>query len=448
MRLLLETSGYFKGKSQKLKDDRGSVLVVVLLLLLVVSIVVPIMVMQTNNEIKQTSANEQGKEAFYIAEAGLEHTKSIVRDQDFNKALAGEDGDKVLVADNGQFPSVGTIENFKGSNYTKVNFNDGKYYTRITDNRDDGDIWRDSDNIILIDAIGVSSEGMSEHLEAKVRKINLDIPEIPGTISLVSDTARMDPQGTDFLVSGQGTTHGSLGPEIDTGCSTINDVATTASELQIGTYGNSSETVDLSSFDWSALQEVQTAEDLMNFLQSLWDYWTAAKTATTSADLNDVTGVDTLSTQNPSMSSTDIQQLRERILSVPDIQILPSEMTTGILGSESEPGVFHANGSFVGGGDLMGNGILVVDNILAIKEDFQWDGLIIVGGCQECQGRFYNGSGSPEVYGAMIIASSGSNSAAIKFDGDGKIYHSCAALENLKKITKDTFKTISWKKLN
>ena len=38
-----------------------------------------------------------------MAEAGLEHTKSIVRNQDFNEALAGADGDKLILADNGQF---------------------------------------------------------------------------------------------------------------------------------------------------------------------------------------------------------------------------------------------------------------------------------------------------------------------------------------------------------
>ncbi len=449
MNLILKYFRRSKMKNPIVRNEKGSVLVVVLLLLLVVSIMVPLMVMQTTNEISQTSANEQGKEAFYIAEAGLEHTKSIVRERDFNDALAGEDGDKVLVVDNGQFPSEGTIENYEGSNYTKVNFNSGKYYTRVTDNRDDGDIWADSDNVILIDAIGVSSEGMSEHLEAKVRKINLGIPEIPGTISLTSDSAKLDVQGADYLVSGQGMTHGALGPEPDPDCPPIFDVATTAPELEIGTFGGASETSlpSLDDFDWSTFQGVETEEDLMNALQSLWDYWQKSKSATNSADLSDISGVDTLDTTNPSIPATEVEKLRERILSVPDVQMLPEVMTSGMLGSESEPGVFHSNGSFSAGGDLMGNGILVVDNQLIMKDDFSWDGLIIVGGCPECKGKLYNEAGSPEVYGAIIIASSGTEAAVVKLDENAKIYHSCTAVENLKNITKDTFKTISWKKV-
>ncbi len=392
----------------RLKNNQGSVLIVVLLLLLVISIMVPMLVMQTTNEISQANVNKQNKEAFYIAEAGLEHTKSLVRDKDFNATLAGEDGNKEIMADNGLFPSFGTTENYRGINYTRINFNEGKYYTRVLDNMDDGDVWKDSDNVIMIDSIGISSEGLSEHLEARVRKINLDLPQLPGAVTLVSDQSVVSTPGSSFKVNGNGTKRGSLGPELDSNCPSIYALVSSASGIDL----------DLTNVDSSQKENFTGVE-----------------------------GNNSITTGNDSFTLEELQELRERILSVPDAQLLPGSMNGGVLGSEDDPGVFYSEGAFTGSGNLMGYGILVVNNQFMMKDDFQWNGLIIIGGCPNCQGKLHNQNGNPQVYGGVIIASNKNNKAVLQLDDNAEIHYSCSALSNLNSVTKSTFRTVSWKKI-
>ncbi len=394
--------------TQTLKKEQGSVLVVVLLLLLVVSIMVPMLVMQTTNEINQTNVSAQNKEAFYFAEAGLEHTKSIVRDQDFNEVLAGPDGDKLVQVDNGQFPTQGSIQNYKGSNFTRIDFQSGQYYTRVLDNSDDGDMWQDSDNVILIDSIGVSSEGHSEHLEARVRKLNLNIPDLPGAVTLVSGQSEVATPGSSFKVNGNGTKRGSLGPEIDSDCPSIYALAASATGMD---------------FDMSGVDTAQ---------QSLF---------------SGVDGTGSIDSGNNSITLQDLRELRERILSVPDVQMIPEVLNGGVLGSEDEPGVFYREGAFTGEGNLVGYGILVVNNQFMMKDDFEWNGLIIVGGCENCQGKLHNGNGSPHVYGGIIISSKNTQKAILQLDSNAQINYSCSALDNLYNVTENTFQTISWKRV-
>ena len=266
-----------------------------------------------------------------------------------------------------------------------MDFKTGQYYTRILDNSDDGDAWQDSDNVILIDSIGVSSEGLSEHLEARVRKMNLNLPDLPGAVTLVSEQSEVSTPSSGFKVNGNGTKRGSLGPEIDTDCPSIYALAASAAGLD---------------FDLAGMDASQQSQ------------------------FTGVDGTDSIDSGNNSITLNELKELRERILSVPDVQIIPEVLNGGVLGSEDKPGVFYREGAFTGEGNLVGYGILVVNNQFMMKDDFEWNGLIIVGGCENCQGKLHNGNGSPEVYGGIIISSKNTKKAVLQLDANASINYS------------------------
>jgi len=159
----------------------------------------------TELEIKISANDKSAKEAFYIAEAGIEHAWALLKSASFDDVLKGPDGDKNEQADNGRL-SFGS----------SVVFAQGAYNVIVTDNDDgDGDPWADADSTVTITSIGTAATGPSRRIEVLVQKIVLNPTGIKGSVTangsietnghVKIDGRDHDIDGAYILGSGTGT---------------------------------------------------------------------------------------------------------------------------------------------------------------------------------------------------------------------------------------------------
>jgi len=145
------------------KDEKGAVLAIALIMLGLFSLLGVSAVLTSSVDTKISGNYRAGIEAFYIAEAGIEHAKSVLKTISLDDALDGVDDDKNTTDDNG-------ILSFGSS----VSFNGGTYAVRVTDDDDgDGDAWDDSNNRVIITSTGTSANGSVRKIEVVVQKSSL-----------------------------------------------------------------------------------------------------------------------------------------------------------------------------------------------------------------------------------------------------------------------------------
>ncbi|MEE8268685.1 MAG: pilus assembly PilX N-terminal domain-containing protein, partial [Nitrospinaceae bacterium] len=92
---------------RSLTNESGVALVFALLLMAVMITLVPASMRLTTVEMDRSTNFTDSRELFYLAEAGLEHGKSIVATNAIDDLLAGPDGDKTTLGDNGTVAGVG-----------------------------------------------------------------------------------------------------------------------------------------------------------------------------------------------------------------------------------------------------------------------------------------------------------------------------------------------------
>ncbi len=143
-----------------LHNESGIAMVTALLLMVVMVSLVPVAMHLTSGEMKRAGDFKENREAFFLAEAGLEHAKFLTEASSMRSALAGPDdfvsattSDPLNDNDNGIF-NVGTQTPLNGFQYSAVPFNGDTYYIRAYDN-DDGDPNFDTDNMIFLSAVGI-----------------------------------------------------------------------------------------------------------------------------------------------------------------------------------------------------------------------------------------------------------------------------------------------------
>ncbi|MFQ5482039.1 MAG: PilX N-terminal domain-containing pilus assembly protein [Nitrospinaceae bacterium] len=423
-----------------LEDESGAILVVVLLLLMVMIALIPVAVHNASTDINRTKNYTEDRTAFYLAEAGVEHAKSLLRTLEFNDLLDGADNlpgtssSDSAIDDNGLLPGASNVvtpwSDANGTySYTEVDghpsgFN-GKYLIRVVDNNDPPvdpllpteykNTWVDTDNVILVDAVGISDQGTTKRIQSKIYSIKLpiDLNGFPAAVTMVDGDVRLTPDGTAFLVNGNGVTPDSNPPffQLDTTCPTKYAVAAPAT----GT-----------GFD---------------------------KTGVTSAEEDrfyGLGGTKSINEGDTTLSLADLQELRDRVLSFPGVVPVQNNLSTGTLGDAANPGIFHVPDSFTGEGSLVGHGILVVDRTFTVRGNFEWHGLIIVGACSTCDGLIH-AEGDTKVYGAVVAAnptSSHSNETRFEINDNSMFHYSCSVLTAVQNgILKDSFKMVSWREV-
>ena len=383
-----------KSLMKLLADERGMILVITLLILalLIGAGVGAIVSMQT--DLRTSSNLKTGTMAFYIAEAGIERAKSeIGGNKTFNSALAGADGSKTNTSDNG-------ILSFGSS----VSFGGGTYAVTVTDNNDgDADTWDDSDRKVYITSTGKFPGGSTRVIKALVTK---KISEDLNAINIIDDRCEFEFQGSglieghDYTYNPQNQNNPTLtGPPDKNGmarsCTTNNDI-----------YGNPNKR----------------------------------------GDVQGVGGTTPNITSNVgSLTLSGLQSMRSDLISSADTTYSGSTNLSGVtLGTRSSPKITYVNDSLSINGNVDGVGILIVDKDFVISGNFTFEGIVLIGICNTCPGRFEVGTGNSKIYGAVILANptfSHDQESRIKMTGNARVNYSSYALEL---AIRKTFKSLSW----
>ena len=133
-----------------LHNESGIALVTAMLFMVMLVALVPAAMQLTSGEFNRTGTFKESREAFFVAEAGLEHAKALTEEISLREALSGPDGFVNATAsdpqndDNGTF-SAGTQTPYAGEEHNKLTLSGNTYYIRAFDNNDgNGDQMIDS----------------------------------------------------------------------------------------------------------------------------------------------------------------------------------------------------------------------------------------------------------------------------------------------------------------
>ncbi|MCH8209156.1 MAG: hypothetical protein IIA62_08940, partial [Nitrospinae bacterium] len=208
----LNKRGENSGRSMisRARGEAGAALVMALLFLLILAIMVPVAMRMIAGDTSRTGDYNESRRAFYIADAGIEVAKSLIRYAVYDDFLAGPDEDPDTDADNGVLfvlntdgsttlwgTTVSLTMNTDGDweeasagssgNYTRINYNDGQFYARVFDNEDENpnDPNDDSDYILQVHVVGVTDQGAQSSIMAAYRKYDIPEDEFPAAVTMV-----------------------------------------------------------------------------------------------------------------------------------------------------------------------------------------------------------------------------------------------------------------------
>ncbi len=259
---------YFNGMKtllarRALSNESGAALVVALLLMVVIITIIPVAMHMTSADLIRTADFEGDREAFFIADAGLQHAGAIFQDVQSNDIMEGIDatfstpvgspptdylGTGSELDDNGLFIddnlgsapsaiefviensiSVDATSKIDGAThkYTQVAFNGGTYQIRLWDNDDevlcptdnlgvsfctasnfdplldeDNEDWVDRDGMVHVESIGTTADGDSVTLHGLLKRKNIQPSRIPAAVVLVGPKATIYSVNNGFTVTG------------------------------------------------------------------------------------------------------------------------------------------------------------------------------------------------------------------------------------------------------
>ncbi len=223
--------------SQSLYNESGFAMVTALLLMTVMIALIPAAIRLTTGEIDRTSNFKDNREAFFVAEAGLEHAKFLTEETSLRAALAGPD-DLVTATpsdsendDNGTFglgaPVALPVDD--GNLYDTAVLNGTTYYIRAFDNDDgDGDLTTDKDNMVFLSAVGIV-DGTTTRVEALV----FNPPGIP--IGAVTTNGDLTISGNSTVTGACGNVHANGDLTLSGASGTVNGNATSTGTTDPGT---------------------------------------------------------------------------------------------------------------------------------------------------------------------------------------------------------------------
>ncbi|NIQ01967.1 MAG: hypothetical protein GWM98_17475 [Nitrospinaceae bacterium] len=423
------------------KNESGAVMVAVLLLLIALAALVPAALQMTTQDFSRTTNFQQSKDAFYVADAGIEHAKDVIKNGGayFSTMLPGPDGVPNSGGDDGLFAGVGTQVTFNGIDYNEVAFNGGTYKIRMYDNEDNADgnaaidAYLDADFSVWVESIGTTADGTQKTIKALVYKYEIDPTLFPAGVTMVGPRSLMNVSGASDISGGDGTNGYAMDGTLDPSCDgsagmasesgtpyydnlpdCSNDPALATCFLQNGT---PSITGDGGSPSYTNGQTDFVQDDAEN----LWQTLTEDGNGDGFADMPD----------NEIFGSTTIA----------------GNATGGILGTLSDPTILYVHGDVTvttasgpPSTQAEGYGILIVDGDLNLDGRLQWNGLVLVGGCPTCSSQV-SGNGKFSVFGSVLV---GGDPSVINMGGIFEVRYSCAALQLAQQSSQDNFKVVAW----
>ena len=207
-----KTYHHFSGRgsfAQSLYNESGIALISALLLMVVMIALVPVAIHLTTAEIGRTQDFKENREAFFVAEAGLEHAKYLTEQSTLRATLAGPD-DIISTTpsdpendDNGTFglATPVSLPVDDGNLYDVMVFNGNTYYIRASDNEDgDGNPAQDRDNMIILSAVSIVDDTTTA-----VQALIYNPPGVP--ISAVVTNGNLTISGNPGIAGDCGSVH-------------------------------------------------------------------------------------------------------------------------------------------------------------------------------------------------------------------------------------------------
>lgn len=147
-----------------LREDRGVALPITILLLVVLGLLAVVATQWSSQDIKRTDKYYKAREAFYIAEAGVQQAIDLMNYDSSGNSPGTE-------IDAGGFDNVlSNLVTDNSARLTNVSFANGSYNVTVTDNDDnDGDLSDDDDNAIIVTSVGTKGSS-TVTLEAVVTR--------------------------------------------------------------------------------------------------------------------------------------------------------------------------------------------------------------------------------------------------------------------------------------
>lgn len=227
------------------RNESGAALITSLLFMVVLLSLIPVALQFNERENSRSNEFKDNREAFFLAEAGLEHAKFLVQQSSIETTLAGPDDDPTTTIDNGTFggtPQINPLNDGFNYNVATLASTGHNYYIRARDNDDgDGDPTRDTDFLITLSAVGIV-DGVTSTVEATVYH-----PTFPTAALTTNGNTTIS--GTTDILGACGNVHSNDNLTFS-GTNTVAGTATATGALEInGVAGTSSPKVPIPRLD-------------------------------------------------------------------------------------------------------------------------------------------------------------------------------------------------------
>lgn len=334
--------------------ERGFSLVSALLFLTVLTLLAASAVIISGTDIKISSNYASGKQAFFLAEAGLERARQLLK----TNMQSGSTLSSLLDSakgSNGTLTDSGVLSNFTNTDDTPfintTSLGAGSYQVYLTNDSVDGvTSTTDTNGVVTLTSLGTGPNGSQAVVQATVGKL-IDMPDLPGAISLPGPNVLFAGGSSNASGYAGGTSHPAVAVDNSTSLTTtVNAIhgPPDRSTCYTGT-GGSPSVVETSFPDpWGNVQKLKDAYDT---LRSVADYVLDGNGTDASVDLSGKIAV--------------------------------------------------INGDFTISGNHSGSGILVVTGKLTLCGNFSYNGLILVMGKGEL---LRNGGGNGTINGGIFVA--------------------------------------------
>ncbi|MCZ6512576.1 MAG: pilus assembly PilX N-terminal domain-containing protein [Nitrospinae bacterium] len=453
-------------ESRSLANESGVALIVALMLMLVIVTMVPAAMQLTSSEFDRTATFQQDREALAMAEAGLEHAKTMVQYNPISDILDGPDDSYTATADNGTFTTGGSWPTIASStavtatspidgavhNYTQVAFNGGNYKIRIWDNDDSAlcpaactagntdpylntnyEAWVDRDGLVEIEAIGTTADETQVTLHARTKRRILPAYGIAASVTLLGPVAAVKLTSATFDVAGADGAGGSgydINGNSDTECTGVSGIALETS---------GSTTVATNAAQWAACTDTickwftvpgsagatGTSGSTPDIIEGSTSF-TAADAEALYDDLEPATKADYINTGSASYT-----------------------LSGGTYGSITDPVTMYFDGELQVSGNVVGYGILVVDGDLKLTGTLDWNGIILIGTCTTCTCPTcpggLTGNGGITTAGAVLIGNSTVAASTSDFTGTAELNYSCQGIAIANGAFSNTFASVTWR---
>jgi hypothetical protein len=449
-----------RNSNSTLKNESGAALVLSLVVLISLAAMVPAALMLTQADMSRTNNYQEDKNAFYVADAGYEHAKDFIGKSGlfFDTLLPGANGTSDGGGtDDGLFTGMGAVVTHDPGDgnhlYNQVTMNDangnavGTYMVRMYDNDEpDGDLYTDTDFSVWIESIGtttdINGDPTTKTIKALTYRFQIDPIMFPAGITTVGDHSFLSFSGSSEVSGGDGTNGYAMDGTIDASC---DGVPAVASESGSPVYDSTS--------DCGADPTLETCI-LLN----------GGPTITGDTVAGDITGTSYENGQTD-FTSEDAEDLWQTltedangdgIADMADNQFngsitIAGNASGGILGTLADPTILYVKGDVTvttAGGppstQAEGYGILVVDGSLKLDGRLEWNGLVLVGGCPNCNGSV-SGNGKFTIYGAILV---GGDPSKVAMAGGFNAYYSCEAVMLAQSTNTNNLTTVHWYEVN